>query len=161
MGMSRTVRPQRDLNDADSYMNYLGTPAKPRRRFFCRRAATARRGVAAVEFALVFPLIALFTLSLFFCVRTFVTRNAAENAAYCGARTGIIADSTIQEIEQAIREEMQLGFVSKYRYEIERNSASVKVRVIVPMDGSEWFTRKFAPNGITVVSECELRSQMD
>lgn len=161
MGMSRTVQPRDDKPNAESCMGYFGMLAKPHPRFLRRRAGTARRGIAAVEFALVFPLIALFTLSLFFCVRTFVTRNAAENAAYCGARTGIIADSTVQEIEQAIREEMQLGFVSKYRYEIERNSARVKVRVIVPMDGSEWFTRKFAPNGITVVSECELRNQMD
>ncbi len=125
-----------------------------------RRVQSRRRaGVTTVEFSLVFPVTLIFFLSLVSLVQLFIIRNAAENAAYFGARRGIIAGSTEDEIRAVVAEEVRLGLVSNFNATINRLGDSVTVTVTVPMRGNSWVTAGFAPQAIAVTQSCTLQKQ--
>ncbi|HBJ34388.1 MAG TPA: hypothetical protein DDZ51_06410 [Planctomycetaceae bacterium] len=124
-----------------------------------RRKSLRRRGTTAVEFALVFPVALLFFVSLITLVQGFIIRNAAENAAYFGARRGIIPGATDQSIRNVISEEVRLGLTSNFTANINRLGDFVTVTVTVPMQGNAWATGGFAPEILTITQTCTLRKQ--
>jgi Flp pilus assembly protein TadG len=124
-----------------------------------RRKPLQRRGTTAVEFALVFPVAMLFFVSLITLVQSFIIRNAAENAAYFGARRGIIPGATDQSIRNVIQEEVQLGLTSEFTANINRLGESVTVTVTIPLKGNAWVTGGFAPEIFSITQSCTLRKQ--
>lgn len=63
-----------------------------------------RRGATTVEFAIVVPLFLLFLFAFFELGRALMIDSVIENAAYEGARRGIIPGATAQSVFQAARE---------------------------------------------------------
>lgn len=118
-----------------------------------------RQGATTIEFAIVFPIVLTFFLSLVTFVQLFIIRNAAENAAYFGAREGILAGSTVGDIESTIKEEIKLGLISTYQSDITRTGDSVTVTVNVPLMGNAWATGSWAPSGISIQQSCTLQKQ--
>ncbi len=130
----------------------------------CRSSGTNRmrrnrRGASVVEFSLVFPIALIFFLSQIALVQMFVITNAAENAAYFGARKGIIAGSTEEEVREVIAEEVRLGLVGDFEATIDRLGESVTVTVTVPMRGNSWVTAGFAPQVLQITKTCTLQKQ--
>ena len=68
---------------------------------FPRNATQGRRGATAVEFALVVPILLLFVFGAFEFSRANMLRNTIENAAFEGARKGIIPGATAGEAQAA------------------------------------------------------------
>lgn len=128
-------------------------------RVFPVRKPLNRCGVTTVEFSLVFPIALLFFLSLIALVQMFIIRNAVENAAYFGARKGIIAGTTEEEIRAVIAEEVRLGLVSNFSATINRLGDNVTVTVTVPMRGNSWVTAGFAPQVVAISQSCTLQKQ--
>ena len=141
-------------------------PSTPQSRLHHRSHSSRKRlsnhtrtGVAAVEFALIFPVALLFFITLITFVHAFIIRNAAENAAYFAARKGIIPGSSDEDIAQVIDEEMQFGLVNSYNFEVERSTDVVLVTVSVPMRGNSWASGGFAPSNLVITQQCSLQKQ--
>lgn len=118
-----------------------------------------RSGAAAVEFALTFPIAMGLFVSLATLIQAFVIRNAAENAAYLGARRGIIPGATTAEISQIVDRELKIAFIISYEHEIDRSGEDVTVRVVVPFQGNLWTTAGLSPKAFAIEQFCTLKKQ--
>lgn len=118
-----------------------------------------RSGVAATEFALTFPIAMGLFVSLATLIQAFVIRNAAENAAYFGARKGITPGATTAEISQVVDRELKLAFIANYEHEINRSGGDVTVRVVVPFQGNLWTTAGLSPKSLVIEQRCTLKKQ--
>ncbi len=126
-----------------------------------RRLQPHRRGVAAVEFALCFPVALILFLSQVFFVQFFITSNSAENAAYLGARRGIIPGSTDAEIENLVRQELARCLVTDCEVTVLRVGDRSTVRVNVSLAQNAWVTAGFTPIPGVISRTCTLRTQAD
>ena len=68
---------------------------------FPRRKNARRSGATAVEFALVVPILLLFVFTALEFSRANMLRNTIENAAFEGARQGIIPGATASDAKTA------------------------------------------------------------
>jgi len=69
-----------------------------------RRRRTSRRGATLVEFAAVAPVFFLFLFVMFEFGRLMMVEQVLTNAAREGARRGILEQSTMVEVEEAVNE---------------------------------------------------------
>lgn len=122
-----------------------------------------RTGAAAVEFAVVAPLLFLFFFAAFEFCRVAMIRHTADNAVYEAARTGIIPGATAEEAEQtAIQIMSSLGvnnvIVDVVPSTIERDTPEVTVSIEVPFDGNSFVPNQFVA-GQKIVRELTLRRE--
>ncbi|GAA5504884.1 hypothetical protein Rcae01_00323 [Novipirellula caenicola] len=115
---------------------------KPHSKNACSRKS--RRGAVTVEFAVAFPILLLFTFAGIEFSRVNMIRNTAINAAYEGARQGIVPGATSAECEQAAMQ--LLGFVDisggtadVSPSTIKPDTESVTVTVTVPITSANSF----------------------
>jgi hypothetical protein len=125
------------------------------------RPKRRRRGSASAELVLILPIVFLFFISLITLVQAFIIRNAAENAAYAGARRAIIPGVSEASIRRVIAEEMRLGLVSIYQSNIDGFDDSVRVTVTVPFNGNAWATGGYMPRILSIQQSCTLQEQVD
>ena len=74
---------------------------------------TAKRGLAAVETALMLPILLLLLLGTIDTARFFWTRSVVRDAAFEGARVAIINEATATQIETTIQRELVAGGVNQ------------------------------------------------
>lgn len=127
------------------------------------RLSRDRQGAAAVEFAMVAPLLFLFFFAAFEFCRVAMIRHTADNAVYEGCRAGIIPGATnIDAQREAERIMASLGVtnvnVTVTPSKIEQDTPDVTVRMEVPLD-----TNSFVPNqfvaGRSIVRELTLQRE--
>lgn len=115
-----------------------------------------RRGAAAVEFALCFPVVLLIFLASFEFCRANMIRHTADNAAYEGARRAIVPGATAADAENAARKMMAVVGAKEATFDvdppvIDDDTPEVTVTVTVPLDANGFVAPMFL-KGKTVTS---------
>lgn len=124
-----------------------------------------RTGAAAVEFALVVPLLLLFIFSAIEFSRANMIRNICENAAMEGARKGMLpgatAEDCLTEAEELIEVmALQNATVTVTPAEILPDTESVTVEVSIPLSENALPMAKFVL-GKTLTQSVTLPREVD
>lgn len=115
----------------------------------CRPTSDSdRAGSVTVEFALTLPLALMLTFAMCEFGRANMLRNTAENAAYEGARAGIIPGSTVAKSKKEAKEVLDIlgvtGATIVVSPSIITNSTpEVTVTVTVPLARNLWLSGSF------------------
>ncbi|TWU17715.1 TadE-like protein [Novipirellula galeiformis] len=108
------------------------------------RSRKPRRAAVTVEFAIAFPILLLFTFAGIEFSRVNMIRNTAINAAYEGARKGIVPGATSSECAQAATQLLNFvdisgGSAVVTPSTIQANTKAVTVTVTVPITSENSF----------------------
>jgi Flp pilus assembly protein TadG len=107
------------------------------------RQRCPRRGAVSVEFALVVPILFLFIFGIIEFARLNMLRNSIENAAYEGARRGIIPGATADNAKDEALLVMKAVSVHNAKVDvspptIDSTTPQITVTVNVPLNGAAW-----------------------
>lgn len=104
-----------------------------------------RRGAAAVEFALIAPLMLLFTFGLIECARMMMVKNAAVQATREGARLAVLPSASEDEVRNRVMEELSLMSIDAATIELEPEiianaepGSNISVRVRIAPEQVSW-----------------------
>ncbi len=125
------------------------------------RSRKPRRGAVTVEFAVAFPILLLFTFAGIEFSRVNMIRNTAINAAYEGARKGIVPGATSSECEQAAIQLLNFvdisgGSAVVSPSNIQPSTESVTVTVTVPITSANSFITPQYFMGRTITTSVTL-----
>jgi Flp pilus assembly protein TadG len=119
----------------------------------CRRLPVARRGALTVEFAIVAPVVFLVVFAAVEFARLNMLVNTMENAAYEGARRGIIPGATISNVENEA--EAILKAVGAINADVTVTPAvitnatpEVTVDITIPLNDNAWVTPRFTKDAV-------------
>lgn len=112
-----------------------------------------RCGAVAVEFALVAPILFLFIFGIIEFARLNMLRNSLENAAYEGARRGVIPGATAAEAEAEARRILNAVSVSNAQVGVSpaiivSTTPEITVTVKVPLNGAAWTFYFSSPSNV-------------
>jgi hypothetical protein len=125
-----------------------------------RTKKNRRRGSLAVEFAMTLPIVfSIFIASIEFS-RLNMIRNSTDNAAYEGARRGILPGATAADIRTEVNNALSAvgirgGRVVVVPAIITSSTPSVEVSVIVPLRENAWVSPLYSTNR-TITKSCKL-----
>lgn len=107
-----------------------------------------RIGALTAELAIVLPVLFLFIMASIEFSRAFVVLHTAENAAYEGARVGIVPGATAQEVTDMANGVLDAVGVSKSNIVVEpsvikNDTPEVTVKVVVPMNKNGYLAPLF------------------
>lgn len=114
--------------------------------WLCRSSRLSRRGTAAVEFAVVAPLLMLLVFGMVEYGRLVMVQQVLTNASREGARTAILAGSSADSVQQLVVDYCEAGGVRIVSSDVQIQSAEgvtldpavavpgVPVRVVVGVD---------------------------
>ena len=113
-------------------------------RGFSRNRKRRQRGAVTVEFAFTLPLLLLFVFSGFELSRVNMMRNSIENAAYEGARRGIVPGATAADCEATTQTILDIidiknSSITVTPTTIDANTETVTVSVEVPLTQSNGY----------------------
>lgn len=116
------------------------------RKMTTNRCRPARRhGAAAVEFALIAPLMLLFTFGMIEISRMMMVKNAATQASREGARVAVLPGSESADVRTRVQEELTLMSIDVATIELDPEiisnappGSNVTVRVRVNPDDVSW-----------------------
>lgn len=125
--------------------------------------ACRRRGAVTVEFALVSVVFFTLVFGMVEFSRLSIIRHAADNAAYEGARTGIVPGATVADVEAAAQQMLDVVSVGTSTIVVTPNPLTnaaddVTVTVNVPVADNSWMVPKFS-NGLTIQSSATLGTE--
>ncbi len=129
-----------------------------------KQKKTNRRGTAAVEFAMVAPIFFLLIFGSIEFASVHITQCAMENAAFEGARKGIVPGATAAGCKSVAEELMRGARINEFTVNvtpatITPTTDSIKVRISVPMTANNKFGLSSFLNGQTLVKAIELPRQ--
>ena len=110
------------------------------------RCLKIRRGQVAVEFALTAPLAFLIFFTAIEFGRMNMVRHSMENAAYEGARRGLVAGATESQIRAAATTVLDAVSVQRPKIRITNTTDQVTVRIDAKFDDQGWFAPIFFHN---------------
>lgn len=129
-------------------------------RFYRSSRALDREGVAAVEFAITFPIILIIFLGTIELANLNYLRNLTNDAAFQVARKMIVPGA---EQQDAIAESEQLLGqlrISGAEFHIQEGADKVYVQVSVPIARNSWGIGRLV-NNIMLRQDCTLRKSLD
>ncbi len=134
-----------------------------RRRRLRVPSSAARRGAAAVEMALVAPIVFVFVFGAIEFGRFNIVRHAANNAAYEAARHGMVPGATAGEMEAHAQQHLSAVSVTGATVQVtprvvEEETELITVQVTVPTDQNSWVVPSFL-TGAQIQSSCSLRTE--
>lgn len=123
----------------------------------------SRRGVTTVEFALTVPVFIGLLVASFEFSRLNVIRHTADNAAYEGARIGMVPGATAAEATNEANRILNIvgtrgASVNVNPAVITPQTQQITVTIDVPLDQNGWITPRFA-SGRTIRAESTLRAE--
>ena len=129
----------------------MKTPRQVARLNPCLRRV--RHGAVTVEFALVVPILFLFVFGIIESARLNMLRNSLENAAYEGARRGIIPGATAADAQaeaERVLDAVSVGnaSVAVSPAAIHSTTPEITVTVSVPLNGASWVIYVSARNNV-------------
>lgn len=127
------------------------------------RREQRRAGAVAVEFAIALPVLLLFTFTGVEFSRVNMMRNTAVNAAYEGARQGILPGATAAECETSANQLLSLVQVAGgtvVATPILPNSTSVSVTVSIPITAANGFVTPQFYVGSSIVATVSLPREL-
>ena len=119
-----------------------------------------RRGTLTVEFALTLPILfSIFIASLEFS-RLNMVSNSTDNAAYEGAREGILPGATIAKVKAATSKSLDAVGIKYARVivtptVITSATTTIEVAVVVPLRENAWVSPLYSTNR-TITKSCKL-----
>jgi Flp pilus assembly protein TadG len=126
---------------------------KHRHRVNCWRI---RQGATAVEFALVVPIIFALFIGAIEMTRMNFIRHSAANAAYEGARAGIVIGGENNDCSKAAKDLLKrVGVKNDVDVQVTSDATSVTVTVSVPVDKNSWGLGRFT-SGFNITQACHL-----
>lgn len=125
-----------------------------------------RRGAAAVEFALIVPVMLTFTFGLIEISRISLFKESMVQATREGARLGIKPSATTEEVITRVSQELGIMGIDGATVTIEPSSLSqagpgesVRVNVSVPVNQASWVGGYFSFGGTDIVAETVMRRE--
>lgn len=124
------------------------------------RKRRIRKGTVAVEFALTVPVLFFLMFSAFEFSRMNMIRHSLDNAAYEGAREGIIPGATTANVRVAVDEMLRIisvreAVVSVFPVELGADVPRLTVTIAVPFQENSWLGPVFFRNQF-VTRSCTL-----
>jgi Flp pilus assembly protein TadG len=131
-----------------------------------RRLAKNRRGVAAVEFAMIAPIMMLFTFGLVEMGRFMLVKEAATHATREGARIAVRPFATDDEIITRVNEELAIMSIADATITIDppeledaEPGSMVTVRVQITPDSISWVPGIINIQAAHIVAESTMRRE--
>ena len=123
-----------------------------------------RRGATAVEFAITAPILFLFVFAAVEFSRANMIRNTSTNAAYEGARRGIVPGASAADVQAAALAVVDSVLINGAQVTVSPatitpDTQQVTVTVQVPLDENGWVMPLFFA-GKTIVADCTLRRDL-
>ena len=143
----------------------MRTTVKARSRYqHYNRRVVSRSGATAIEFALTAPLVFFIAFSCLEFARVNMLRNSAENAAYEGARAGIVPGSTADDCISSARSVVDHVFsygeiITVDPPTIAPDTESVTVTIEIPLDDNSWVLPVFF-SGRTITATRTLQRDL-
>ena len=121
-----------------------------------------RDGNVTVEMAICLPILFLILFGAFEFSRMNMLRHSIDNAAYEGARRGIIPGASASECQAAAAKVLQAVNAKNYTITVTPNSISdattqLTVAVQVPLNSNSYVTQRFLANKILSASSTKSR----
>ena len=108
-----------------------------------RRGRSQRRGATTVEFALVAPIVLFLVIGMVEYVNVEFLRQGISEAAYEGARQGIVRGASEDEVREATARKLRMLGLSSFDIDIELRTTTVDVLVDVPLRGNSFGVSNF------------------
>lgn len=132
-----------------------------------RRRSAARRGVAAVEFALTAPLLFLLVFGMIEVGRGLMVQQLLSNAARDGARSAILEGATVETVEAGVIEYLGGSSISGVSVVVTPNPLTlaqggdpVTVTVSVPFTSVSWLPAPQYLDGATLSASVTMRREV-
>ncbi len=121
-----------------------------------RPRRSQRKGVTAVEFAFVAPIIFALFIGAIEITRLNFIRNSAANAAYEGARKAVTPGSTSNDArDEALRLLNMLRVGNGATATVTMTTSTVNVLVRIPVNQNSWGLTRFS-RGMNIEQSCML-----
>jgi Flp pilus assembly protein TadG len=131
-----------------------------------RHPCNQQRGVAAVEFAMIAPVMMLFTFGLIEMGRFMLVKEAATHATREGARTAVRPFATNEEVVQRVNEELAIMAIQGATITIDpleledaEPGSMVTVRVQVSPDSISWVPGIINIEAANIIAESTMRRE--
>lgn len=131
-----------------------------------RRKGQRRRGAAAVEFALIVPVMLTFTFGLIEVTRISMIKESITQASREGARVGVRPTATVADVEARIAEELAIMGIDSSAVTVtpsvlEQAAAGedVTVAISVPISDVSWVPGYFSFGVLDIVAETVMRRE--
>ncbi|OYP38401.1 TadE/TadG family type IV pilus assembly protein [Rhodopirellula sp. MGV] len=131
-----------------------------------RRKKNDRRGTAAVEFALIVPLMLIFTFGLIEMSRISIIKETIIQASREGARVGIRPTASSYDVQTRINEELQIMNISGANITVTPTSLhtaepgdEVSVKIEIPISEVSLVPGFFNFDGVDIVAETVMRRE--
>jgi Flp pilus assembly protein TadG len=113
-----------------------------------RQRGKQRRGLVATEFAITLPIVLMFFFAAFEICRFSMLTHTVENAAYEGARAGVVPGATAADVEQEARNVLQTLGINDALVQVEptaidSDTTQVQVAITVPFGTNSFVPAKF------------------
>lgn len=120
-----------------------------------------RRGTVTVEMAIAAPILFLFVFAALEAASMNVVRHSVDNAAYEGARRGIVPGATANDVRVAATAIMTAAGARNINVDvnpavIDDETEELIVTVTAPVAGNRWTWSKFFANGDNIVGTCRM-----
>jgi hypothetical protein len=127
-----------------------------------------RRAVAAVEFALILPIIVLLMLGSVELGRGVMVQHALQEAAQAGCRLYTILDADQKDVDDIIAQAMSIAGISDYTVSfksaskgaIKKDLEPVTVTISVNYNKVAWLSPEFLSDA-TIAESCTLPADLD
>lgn len=131
-----------------------------------KRKARGRLGAAAIEFAVVAPLMILFTFGLIEIGRFTLVKQSATQATREGARVAVRPSADVSSVVDRVTEELAIMSITSASIEVDPDpltvaepGSQVTVRVRVPIDSVSWVPGFFQFPINDIVAESTMRRE--
>ena len=131
-----------------------------------RHHQRTRRGASTVEFALVVPVMLIFTFGVIEISRISMFKESITQATREGARVGIKPTASASEVVQRVEEELAIMGISDAIITIEPSTLgaaqaddSVKVHVSVPVNSASWVGNFFNFGETNIEAATKMRRE--
>lgn len=138
--------------------NQIRLPRRPKR----------VRGAAAVEFAVVSPVLFLLIFGMLDVGRAVMVQNLMTNAARDGARTAILSDATASDVAAQVEKYLAESSVPGVTVTVSPNPLSsaaigdpVTVTAQVPFDNVSWLPSSWFFKGVTLDATVVMRRETE
>lgn len=141
------------------------TPKAKRTRRVRRQKAKARRGTAAVEFAVVAPVFIALVFGLLECGRVVMVQQMLTTASREGARLAITENSTLAGVESAVDTYLTNGAVTGATTTVTPSLSSAQpgdtivVQVQMPFDDASWLPTTWFIKNTTLTASSAMRRE--
>jgi Flp pilus assembly protein TadG len=131
-----------------------------------RKHGQGRRGVAAVEFAVLVPLFFLILFSMIEFGRMIMVQQILTNASRAGARRAIVEGSTTSEVENQVSSYLTNTSINGASISVNPGDLSllgfgdpVTVTVTIPFDSVSWTPSPWFLGGVTLKASTVMQAE--